>query len=105
MSDINGIIKIVEILSQLVLSLGIVRITILVILIYGIFLVNKILKDKNDRSYYDSMLKEKNKNIEQLADDNRRYRDIYLKQIKGVDPELYKQMSAETVTMEDRLIW
>lgn len=38
-----------------------------------------IFEDRRHKKYYDDMKNEKNKEIERLADDNRRYRDIYLK--------------------------
>lgn len=99
MSEIHDIINLVKVLSDLVKSLGIVNIIWLVILIYAIYMINKIIQDKKDRYYYENMLKEKNANIEQLADDNRKYRDIYLKELKNIRPDLYEEMSAEKIEM------
>lgn len=63
-----------------------------VILLVG-FLCYKILDDKKHFKYYNEMKKEKNKEIERLADDNRRYRDIYLSQ-QGFSKEEIDSMSA-----------
>lgn len=62
------------------------------LLIVGI-LGYKFLDDRKFRKYYDDMKSEKNKEIERLADDNRRYRDIYLKSI-GIDQNQINVMSA-----------
>jgi len=42
------------------------------------------------------MVKEKNQEIERLADDNRKYREIYLLNV-GLTKEKYDNMSAEGV--------
>ena len=57
------------------------------------FITCKILDDRKFKKYYDDMKKEKNKEIERLADDNRRYRDIYLKSL-GISQEQIDKMSA-----------
>ena len=56
-------------------------------------IVYKIIDDRKFKKYYDDMKNEKNKEIERLADDNRRYRDIYLNNI-GIAQEQINQMSA-----------
>ena len=53
----------------------------------------KFLDDHKFRKYYDDMKSEKNKEIERLADDNRRYRDIYLKSL-GFNQEQVDVISA-----------
>ena len=56
-------------------------------------LVRTAIENKSKRHYYDSMLREKNLEIERLADDNRRYRDIYLKNA-GLKQEDIDKISA-----------
>lgn len=62
------------------------------IIVIGI-LVYKFLDDRKHIKYYEDMKSEKNKEIERLADDNRRYRDIYLKSF-GLTQEQINQISA-----------
>lgn len=64
----------------------------LTVLFIGVIIL-KIIDDKKHRSYYDSMLEEKNREIERLADDNRRYRDKYLSNI-GFNKEQIDNMTA-----------
>ncbi len=56
----------------------------------------KFFDDRKQRKYYDDMKAEKNKEIERLADDNRRYRDVYLKSI-GMTQEQVDVASAAQV--------
>lgn len=56
-------------------------------------IICKVIDDRKHRDYYDSMLEEKNREIERLADDNRRYRDIYLNKV-GFNKEQIDSMSA-----------
>ena len=57
------------------------------------FLCYKFFDDRKHFKYYNDMKNEKNKEIERLADDNRRYRDIYLNQ-QGFAKEQIDSMSA-----------
>ena len=63
-----------------------------VIIVIGV-LAYKFLDDRKHLKYYNDMKSEKNKEIERLADDNRRYRDIYLAQ-RGFSQEQIDEMSA-----------
>lgn len=47
------------------------------------------------------LIQAKDREIERLAADNRRYREIYLKSVQGLSSEEYQQISAENVS--DRL--
>lgn len=73
---------------------------IILLVLIGIVLVSQIIQKKltikDQRFHYSSMVQEKNKEIERLADDNRRYREIYLPRI-GISQETYKNISAEEV--------
>lgn len=63
-----------------------------VALVVGL-IIYKVIDDKKQLKYYNDMKAEKNKEIERLADDNRRYRDIYLKGL-GISQEQVNEMSA-----------
>ena len=62
-------------------------------------IIFKVMEDNKFNKYYDDMKNEKNKEIERLADDNRRYRDIYLKSL-GVNQEQIDNMSAANIKKE-----
>lgn len=59
-------------------------------------MIFKFFEDKKFNKYYEDMKNEKNKEIERLADDNRRYRDIYLK-FKGIEQSEIDELSAAKV--------
>lgn len=101
METIKSFLEIIQTFQSVIITLGVRNIVLLVIIFYVIFLVNKYLKEKRERYYYDTMIREKNQNLEQLADDNRLYRDIYLKEIQKINPEIYKEISAEKVKMKE----
>lgn len=86
-----------EEVTKLIIALSNINITtktlILAFIIIVGFLLYKVFDDFKFKKYYDDMKNEKNKEIERLADDNRRYRDIYLKSL-GIKQEQVDVMSA-----------
>ena len=97
MQELKIIVDIINSIKELILAIGIVPVFWLLVLLFVMHLVSKYLKERKDNFYYNSMIKEKNQNIELLADDNRRYREIYLKNIAGLPEDVYKNISAETI--------
>lgn len=70
--------EVVLAISNLVSNLNDKVIMFLSILIVIYLLLKNHMDNKQKRHYFDTMVKEKNKEIEHLADEIRRYRDIYL---------------------------
>ena len=89
---IDGLTTLLNALAQL--NINQYTIALAVIILVGVFVV-KYFDDRKFNNYYQSMLKEKNKEIEQLADDNRRYREVYLTKL-GVNQEDIKNLSASS---------
>ena len=65
----------------------------LVIVLVVAIVVVKVIDDIKFHKYYNDMKEEKNKEIERLADDNRRYREIYLSSL-GMSKQQVDDMSA-----------
>lgn len=65
----------------------------LVIVLVVAIVVVKVIDDIKFHKYYNDMKEEKNKEIEHLADDNRRYREIYLSSL-GMSKQQVDDMSA-----------
>lgn len=83
--------------SQLISNLN-DKVIICVAVIIAIYLLIKLFLDnKNKRHYFDVMLKEKNIQIERLADENRRYREVYLPKM-GLPIEDMQKASAISAT-------
>lgn len=59
-------------------------------------IIIKIVDNYKFDKYYNDMKNEKNKEIERLADDNRRYRDVYLK-LRGINQEEIDAASAANI--------
>lgn len=87
---IEEVIKSVLALSNITVSKE--TVCLVGILILGL-IISKISDDKRFKKYYDDMKNEKNKEIERLADDNRRYREIYLSSL-GMSKQQVDDMSA-----------
>lgn len=92
-----------EEITKLLTAFGNIQITtktlwLAIIIVIGVLLY-KIFDDHKFKKYYDDMKNEKNKEIERLADDNRRYREVYLKNI-GVSQEQIDDMSAVKLKKE-----
>ena len=85
--------ELIEAFSHLLNSMDEKLVVILSIIFCVFLLIKNAADNKNKRHYYDSMLKEKNSEIERLADENRRYRDIYLLKA-GLSPEEMNKISA-----------
>jgi len=90
-------------ITKLLIAFGNIQITtktlwLAIIIVIGVLLY-KIFDDHKFKKYYDDMKNEKNKEIERLADDNRRYREVYLKNI-GVSQEQIDDMSAVKLKKE-----
>lgn len=90
-------------LTNLVIAFSNINVTnqtiLLALIIVLAVVIYKIIDDRKFKKYYDDMKSEKNKEIERLADDNRRYRDIYLRSI-GFAQEQIDQMSAAKLNGE-----
>lgn len=92
---VNSLTHLLEVLQKF--NPETIKFILLLIVIFCIYLtLTKWINFKNDRKYYDSMVKEKNQEIERLADDNRKYREIYLNNI-GISKEKYDSISAERI--------
>ena len=92
-----------EEITKLIVALGQIQITtktIIFAIMVGIgIIIVKFIDDNKFNKYYNDMKNEKNKEIERLADDNRRYRDIYLKSL-GIDQKQIDDMSAVSLKKE-----
>lgn len=89
---INSLTNLLNALAQLNINQYTIAFAIIVVL--GILIV-KYFDDRKFNNYYQSMLKEKNQEIKRLADDNRRYREVYLTKL-GVSQEDIKNLSASS---------
>lgn len=86
----NNLVDIINALTALFQAVD-NKTAIIIIFIVVIYLWLKSYLDSNkQRYYYNQMVQEKNKEIERLADDNRRYREIYLPQVGLSEKELSK---------------
>lgn len=90
-------VELVQAISQLVTNLNDKVIIIIAIVIAVYLLIKTKIDNKNKRHYFDAMIKEKNKEIERLADENRRYREVYLPKV-GLPVEDMKKASAISAT-------
>ena len=87
MNELTNLLLILEKIPITNKTLGLAVALVIGLIIY------KVIDDKKQLKYYNDMKAEKNKEIERLADDNRRYRDIYLKGL-GISQEQVNEMSA-----------
>ena len=87
MNELTNLLLILEKIPITNKTLGLAVALVIGLIIY------KVIDDKKQLRYYNDMKAEKNKEIECLADDNRRYRDIYLKGL-GISQEQVNEMSA-----------
>ena len=88
----NNIAEIINAFSNLEITNQ--TIVFAIVIVIGVIVI-KVIDDRKFKSYYNSMLKEKNDEIVRLADDNRRYRDIYLTKIG------FKQDEVNTMTASE----
>lgn len=91
-------VELVNAISHLVSNLNDKVIIFISIVIAGYLLIKNYYDNKQKRYYFDKMLKEKNREIENLADENRRYREIYLPKV-GVPVEDMQKASAINATI------
>ena len=90
--------------TKFVTALGNIQITtetiiLAVVIMIGVVII-KFVDDYKFNKHYNDMKNEKNKEIERLADDNRRYRDVYLQNL-GINQQQIDNMSAVTVKKEN----
>lgn len=91
-------VELINAISQLVTKLNDKVILSLAFIIVVFLLFKTLLDNKHKRYYFDAMLKEKNREIERLADENRRYREIYLPKV-GLPIEDMQKVSAINATL------
>lgn len=86
----------IENLTNLIIAFSNVNINNKMIVFAALFVVGtllyKFMDDWKFSKYYNDMKKQKDKEIERLADDNRRFLEIYLNRF-GVDQKKKKKMS------------
>lgn len=83
--------------ANLIANLNDKVIVIIAIIIAVFLLIKNWFDNKNKKYYFDAMLKEKNREIEWLADENRRYREVYLPKV-GLPVEDMQKVSAISAT-------
>lgn len=83
--------------ANLIANLNDKVIVIIAIIIAVFLLIKNWFDNKNKKYYFDAMLKEKNREIERLADENRRYREVYLPKV-GLPVEDMQKVSAISAT-------
>lgn len=93
MSAINA--ETINALMNFVKLIGFQNFIILILVIMLIVIAISIKDSISRRFYYNDMKKAKNEEIERLADDNRRYREIYLKNQGLKDKEIRKLMASD----------
>lgn len=91
-------VEFINAVSQLITKLDDKVILILAVIVVIFLLIKTCLENKQKRYYFDAMLKEKNREIERLADENRRYREIYLPKV-GLPVEDMQKVSAINATL------
>ena len=91
-----GIVNMIENLTNLIIAFSNVNINNKMIVFAALFIVGtllyKFMDDWKFSKYYNDMKKQKDKEIERLADDNRRFLEIYLNRF-GVDQKQIEKMS------------
>ncbi len=95
MADIiNAVINLYEVL-------GLRDTIVLVILLYILTFISSIWKDHQVSKRYSDLKKHMELEIERLADDNRRYRDIYLARM-GLSKEEITSLTAANITKREK---
>lgn len=83
----------IETLTELVKVLGTTESIVIICICFVVYVYLDHKKHKADKYFFEEFKKLHEKDISRLADDNRRYREIYLKNI-GISPEQLTQISA-----------
>ncbi len=90
-------VELINAISHLVANLNDKVIICLVVILALYLLIKAVIDNKNKKHYFDVMLREKNREIERLADENRRYREVYLPKV-GLPIEDMQKASAISAT-------
>ena len=90
-------VELIQAISQLISNLNDKVIIFIAVLIVIYLLIRAHQDNKQKRHYFDAMLREKNREIERLADENRRYREVYLPKV-GLPMEDMQKVSAISAT-------
>lgn len=98
-----GIVVMIENLTNLIIAFGNININNKMIIFAAIVVIGallyKFMDDWKFSKYYNDMKKQKDKEIERLADDNRRFLEIYLSRL-GVDQKQIEKMTATNMKGE-----
>ncbi len=90
-------VELINAISHLVANLNDKVIICLVVILALYLLIKAVIDNKNKKHYFDVMVREKNREIERLADENRRYREVYLPKV-GLPIEDMQKASAISAT-------
>ena len=90
-------VELINAISHLVANLNDKVIICLVVILALYLLIKAVIDNKNKKHFFDVMLREKNREIERLADENRRYREVYLPKV-GLPIEDMQKASAISAT-------
>lgn len=90
-------VELINAISHLVANLNDKVIIFLAVILALYLLIKAVIDNKNKKHYFDVMLREKNREIERLADENRRYREVYLPKV-GLPVEDMQKASAISAT-------
>lgn len=90
-------VELINAISHLVANLNDKVIIFLAVILTLYLLIKAVIDNKNKKHYFDVMVREKNREIERLADENRRYREVYLPKV-GLPIEDMQKASAISAT-------
>lgn len=90
-------VELINAISHLVANLNDKVIIFLAVILALYLLIKAVIDNKNKKHYFDVMVREKNREIERLADENRRYREVYLPKV-GLPIEDMQKASAISAT-------
>ncbi len=90
-------VELINAISHLVANLNDKVIIFLAVILALYLLIKAVIDNKNKKHYFDVMVREKNREIERLADENRRYREVYLPKV-GLPVEDMQKASAISAT-------
>ena len=90
-------VELINAISHLVANLNDKVIIFLAVILALYLLIKAVIDNKDKKHYFDVMVREKNREIERLADENRRYREVYLPKV-GLPIEDMQKASAISAT-------
>lgn len=85
---------VVNAVANLISVLGLQKSLLIVVVCFIFVMIMNHIKSKRERFYYESMEKSKTMEIQRLADDNRRYREVYLAKL-GYNQDEIDKISAK----------